>query len=98
VSALAAGLIGYNFLGTSKNASADAPPKAEAQKLDKRAFTGGDQGFIDLKLREAVDYNHNTKRFVFDLPESDQVSGMNVACKCPRHKSLFSVTCIHTDI
>jgi cytochrome-b5 reductase len=66
-----------------KNASADAPPKKEAEKLDKRAFTGGDQGFIDLKLKEAKDYNHNTKRFIFELPETDQVSGMNVACKDP---------------
>lgn len=80
--AVAAGLGGYTFLGNKAPASADAPaPKKEAQKLDKRAFTGGDQGFIDLKLKEAKDYNHNTKSFVFELPESDQVSGMNVACK-----------------
>lgn len=78
--AVAAGFGGYTFLG--KNASADAPaPQKEAEKLDKRAFTGGDQGFIDLKLKESKDYNHNTKRFIFELPEADQVSGMNVACE-----------------
>jgi cytochrome-b5 reductase len=76
------------FLG--KNASADAPPpQKEAEKLDKKAFTGGDQGFIDLKLKESKDYNHNTKRFIFELPEAEQVSGMSVTCaysggsKCP---------------
>jgi hypothetical protein len=78
--AVASGMGGYMFLG--KNANADAPPsKDEAAKLDKRAFTGGDQGFIDLKLKEAKDYNHNTKRFIFELPESEQVSGRNVACE-----------------
>ncbi|ETN45342.1 uncharacterized protein HMPREF1541_09173 [Cyphellophora europaea CBS 101466] len=78
--AVVAGYGGYSFLGNKSAASADAPStKKEAEKLDKRAFTGGDQGFIDLKLKEAKDYNHNTKRFVFELPEADQLSGMNVA-------------------
>ena len=80
--AVVAGYGGYSFLGNKSAASADAPStKKEAEKLDKRAFTGGDQGFIDLKLKEAKDYNHNTKRFVFELPEADQLSGMNVACE-----------------
>ena len=80
--AIAAGYGGYTFLGKNSPASADAPStKKEAEKLDKRAFIGGDQGFIDLKLKEAKEYNHNTKSFIFELPESDQVSGMHVACK-----------------
>jgi len=52
-------------------APADAP----------KTFTGGDQGFIDLKLARIEDYNHNTKRFRFELLGEDNISGLNVACK-----------------
>ncbi|CEJ88846.1 Putative NADH-cytochrome b5 reductase [[Torrubiella] hemipterigena] len=45
----------------------------------KPAFTGGDQGFISLKVSEVEDVNHNTKRVRFELPEKDMVSGLNVA-------------------
>lgn len=77
--AVGAGFAGYSFLGNKKvNAEAAPAPAAETEKLDKRAFKGGDQGFIDLKLKETKDYNHNTKSFIFELPESDQSSGMNV--------------------
>jgi cytochrome-b5 reductase len=78
--AAAAGYGGYRFLGTKANADAPAPA-AETKKADpKPTFTGGDQGFIDLKLKEVLPYNHNTKKFVFELPEADQVSGLHVAC------------------
>jgi cytochrome-b5 reductase len=58
-----------------------------------KAFIGGDQGFLDLKLSSVEVVNHNTKRFRFDLPEKDQVSGLDVACEysqlacdyCVRH-------------
>lgn len=55
---------------------------AEAAAEPKKAFTGGDQGFIDLKLVEVKDYNHNTKEFKFALPEDDMISGLSVACEC----------------
>lgn len=45
----------------------------------KKALTGGDQGFVSLKLAEVELVNHNTKRLRFELPESDQVSGLSVA-------------------
>ncbi|PHH73821.1 hypothetical protein CDD82_5257 [Ophiocordyceps australis] len=45
----------------------------------KSAFTGGDQGFISLQLSEVETVNHNTKRFRFELPEADMVSGLTVA-------------------
>lgn len=45
----------------------------------KKAFTGGDQGFLSLKLAEVEIVNHNTKRLRFELPEPDQVSGLPVA-------------------
>lgn len=45
----------------------------------KQALTGGDQGFISLKLDDVENINHNTKRFRFKLPEDDMVSGLHVA-------------------
>jgi cytochrome-b5 reductase len=77
-------------LGSNK-ATADAPkPSEDAKTAAKttspaKAFQGGDQGFIDLRLAEIIPYNHNTKRFRFELPESDQVSGLQVACKFEHH-------------
>jgi len=43
------------------------------------AFTGGEQGWLDLKLESVESVNHNTKKFRFSLPEKDNVSGLNVA-------------------
>ena len=45
-----------------------------------KAFKGGDQGFIDLKLENVEEVNHNTKRFRFALPDKDDVSGLETAC------------------
>lgn len=45
----------------------------------KPAFTGGDQGFVSLKLVDVENVNHNTKRFRFELPEGDMVSGLHIA-------------------
>lgn len=47
----------------------------------KKAFTGGEQGFVPLTLKEVEDINHNTKKFIFALPEGDMVSGLAVACE-----------------
>lgn len=44
------------------------------------AFTGGDQGFISLKLDSVEEINHNTKKFRFALPDKDSVSGLAIAC------------------
>lgn len=46
-----------------------------------KTFTGGDQGFIGLKLAEVSDINHNVKRFRFELPEKGAVSGLPVTCE-----------------
>ena len=43
------------------------------------AFKGGDQGFVDLKLESVEEINHNTKKFRFALPNSDDVSGLQIA-------------------
>jgi cytochrome-b5 reductase len=72
-----------------KNAAKDAEAKAKGavgaakDKAEgvtgKAAFTGGDQGFISLKLESVENINHNTKKFRFALPEEDQVSGLKIA-------------------
>jgi cytochrome-b5 reductase len=71
--AAAVGGAGYYYYGGGSGASSKAstPPKP--------AFTGGDQGFLSLKLAEVEQVNDNTKRFRFELPESDNVSGLHIA-------------------
>lgn len=74
IGAGALGAAGYWYFGSgsaSKAAIPAAPPKP--------AFTGGDQGWISLKLAEVENVNHNTKRFRFELPEGDMVSGLQIA-------------------
>ncbi|KAI4116563.1 MAG: hypothetical protein LQ345_003050 [Seirophora villosa] len=44
-----------------------------------KAFTGGDQGWLDLKLESVEELSHNTKKFRFALPNKDDVSGLQVA-------------------
>jgi cytochrome-b5 reductase len=76
----ALGGAGYYFLSGSSAPAAAAAKVAEATTSTKApAFTGGDQGFVSLRLAEVENINHNTKRFRFELPESDQVSGLTVA-------------------
>lgn len=58
-----------------------ADPDRTSDKPTSKAFLGGDQGFLDLKLSSVEGVNHNTKKFRFDLPEKDQVSGLDVTCK-----------------
>ena len=80
LAALPVGYFAYSSFGGAAPKAAevkDAVPKpTEAPK----AFTGGDQGFISLKLEEVIPYNHNTKRFRFALPSEEHVSGLDVAC------------------
>ncbi|ESZ98962.1 NADH-cytochrome b5 reductase [Sclerotinia borealis F-4128] len=93
--AAGAGAAAYYFLSqgdnvtkvkdTAKDAEAKAKEalgqgKAKVEgAVGKSAFTGGDQGFISLKLDSVENINHNTKKFRFELPESDQVSGLHIA-------------------
>lgn len=72
-------------MGSNKSPSNALKPSADAKAGSSappaKAFTGGEQGFVDLKLAEVLPYNHNTKIFKFELPEKDQVSGLQVACE-----------------
>ncbi|EAW23313.1 cytochrome b5 reductase family protein [Aspergillus fischeri NRRL 181] len=65
---LGVGLYRYN------SASAEAPP-AERPKV----FTGGDQGWVDLKLAQIENLSPNTKRLRFEFPDKEAVSGLHVA-------------------
>jgi cytochrome-b5 reductase len=88
--AAAAALAGagyYFFSGTPaakkaeekvKEASSAAKDKLPLGEV-KKALTGGDQGWVSLKLEEVEIVNHNSKRFRFRLPEDDMVSGLQVA-------------------
>lgn len=91
--AAGAAYFGYGYV-IGGTAAADAPALKEGRKNvpakagerppgtpAPKAFTGGDQGFLDLKLSNIEIVNHNTKRFRFDLPEEGQVSGLDVACE-----------------
>jgi cytochrome-b5 reductase len=61
----------------------DVKKLAKSAVPASKVFTGGDQGFVSLRLDKVENINHNTKmfRFVFDDPAA--VSGMNVACSYP---------------
>jgi cytochrome-b5 reductase len=94
----AAGLAGaYFYLRGGDSPSGqkgNAPPSDEAKKIAsqsgasaKKAFTGGEQGFVSLVLDKSEIVNHNTKKLTFKLPEADMESGLPVACMsiCPLH-------------
>jgi cytochrome-b5 reductase len=73
----------------------NAPPSEEAKKIPgstdgsvKKAFTGGDQGFLSLMLEKSEIVNHNTKKLRFKLPEEDMESGLPVACMLTNGKCL----------
>ncbi len=51
-----------------------------SDKPAKKTFTGGEQGWVDLKLESVEEINHNTKKFRFALPDKDDVSGLEIAC------------------
>ncbi|KAK5937478.1 NADH-cytochrome b5 reductase [Knufia obscura] len=70
--ALATGTFGYTYLGNQQTVH------AEAHNPGAKAFTGGDQGFVSLKLIEVESYNHNTKKLKFALPDEDMTSGLPV--------------------
>ncbi|KAI9805882.1 MAG: NADH-cytochrome b5 reductase [Sarcosagium campestre] len=78
--AAAAGFGVYYYLSNQGTAGAGAAAAAAKQVGEAKAtFTGGDQGFVSLRLDQVENINHNTKRFRFDLPEKDQVSGLQIA-------------------
>lgn len=86
--ALGGGYLYYTNYGPgAPKPEAHAPPSPSEQQnvppktslIPGKAFTGGDQGFIDLKLDSVEEINHNTKKFRFALPNADDVSGLQIA-------------------
>lgn len=53
--------------------------KNVAAATAKKALTGGEQGWVPLKLEAVDEVNHNTKKFRFKLPEDNMVSGLEIA-------------------
>ena len=109
--ALAAVSGGYFYTRRSSptGQAGNAPPSEEAQKIPassdkpgKPAFTGGDQGFLSLKLDKSEVINHNTKKLTFLLPEEDMESGLHVACmsaqRLPADRMLIWCSCCHHQI
>lgn len=73
--------VGYYFISSSPT-KIENKAKEELGKVagpPKKAFTGGDQGFVSLVLKDVEEINHNTKKFIFQLPENDMVSGLDIA-------------------
>ncbi|EGD98623.1 NADH-cytochrome b5 reductase [Trichophyton mentagrophytes] len=54
-------------------------PGAAIKKDRKPVFTGGDQGWVDLKLSAVEEVSHNVKKLRFELPDSESVSGLHIA-------------------
>ncbi|KAI0144602.1 oxidoreductase NAD-binding domain-containing protein [Xylariaceae sp. FL1272] len=78
--ALGVGGVGYYFSSQSEAKIVDKAKDAlNKASPPKEAFTGGDQGFVSLLLKDVQIVNSNTKRFIFHLPEDDMVSGLHVA-------------------
>ena len=60
--------------------SSSEPQTIEPAGPKSKTFTGGDQGWIDLKLKNVEVVNHNTKKLRFALNSDDDVSGLQIAC------------------
>ncbi|OJJ47786.1 hypothetical protein ASPZODRAFT_94625 [Penicilliopsis zonata CBS 506.65] len=71
--------VGLAGLGVGLYRYSSDSATAQAPKQRESTFTGGDQGWVDLKLSEIEVLNHNTKRLRFELPDKEAVSGMHVA-------------------
>ncbi|KAJ2972453.1 hypothetical protein NUW58_g9182 [Xylaria curta] len=59
--------------------SASRQPTSAEAKIENKAKEQLSKGFVSLLLKDVEVINHNTKKFIFHLPEDDMVSGMHVA-------------------
>ncbi|KAL9050339.1 MAG: hypothetical protein Q9162_006690 [Coniocarpon cinnabarinum] len=65
--------VGYYYMTSQQKHSLQAEGPAP------KAFQGGEQGFLSLRLDSVEELSGNTKKFRFALPEPDQESGLPVA-------------------
>lgn len=64
---------GYYFWQQQSSVNAELKERS-------KVFTGGDQGFVDLKLAGIEPVSHNAKKFRFEFPDKESVSGLHIAC------------------
>lgn len=83
--AAVAGGAGYYYYANVLGQAPALPIGQTATAEAKKAFTGGDQGFISLKLESVDIINHNTKKMRFSFPEDDMVSGLAACCEWARN-------------
>ncbi|EEA21627.1 NADH-cytochrome b5 reductase, putative [Talaromyces marneffei ATCC 18224] len=55
------------------------PAVAEEVKERAKVFSGGDQGFVNLKLADIEVVSPDTKRYRFEFEDKEAVSGLHVA-------------------
>lgn len=84
-----AGVVGWYLY--KQGSAKGGPLKDLPVKQSSKVFTGGDQGFVSLKLDGIEIINHNTKKLRFSFEDPDSVSGLAVACKSS-HSSIKSRT------
>jgi len=53
--------------------------KKDSIKDAPKVFTGGDQGFVKLKLAKSEEVSHNARHLVFEFDDPNAVSGLSVA-------------------
>ncbi|OCB86190.1 cysteine proteinase [Sanghuangporus baumii] len=58
-----AGIGGYTFLQRNDQATAVQKPKQERSPFDPN-------NFVEFKLKKVEPYNHNTSKFIFELPDN----------------------------
>lgn len=71
---LGVGLYRYNAGVANASTNTVEPPKDSP-----KVFTGGDQGWVPLKLADVEVLSHNTNRFRFEFPDKEAVSGLHIA-------------------
>ncbi len=65
--------------GKAKELVGQSGKKASEAGSTGATFTGGDQGFVSLKLDSVEVVNHNVKILKFAFPDPNAVSGLHIA-------------------
>jgi cytochrome-b5 reductase len=73
--------VGLAGLGVGLYRYQSSAATAETPKERSKVFTGGDQGWVGLKLANTEILSHNTKRLRFEFEDKEAVSGLHVACE-----------------
>lgn len=71
--------VGLAGLGAGLYRYQSSAATAEAPKERSKVFTGGDQGWVGLKVSDIEVLSHNTKRLRFEFEDKESVSGLQIA-------------------